>query len=140
MGATSSNLNDIANDDFVPFIHIEEISEETSTKSNLSNERNSTNTNALLLPSIHTSASDTSISNILDLMENNNSSFDKPLLTVPNNANEMKTSGSDVSISFFLDREYSGDGFDENSFANVNTNMLYDQKSDKPNVSFSLDT
>lgn len=141
MGATSSCINDIANDDFLPILHIEEVFEENNRPNNEdSTEVNSKN---LSVPAIHTSPSDDSISNILDLLDNEQ--MEGKLLTVPQQAattktSEMRSSGSDVSISFFLDRELSGDPYDEFEFANVNSNVLSPQNSEHSNrVKFSLD-
>lgn len=130
MGATSSCINDIANDDFVPILRIEE-SEPTNGKHFEDVRKLSlieTKRNTLSVPAIRTSLSDNSISNILDLMDTNNETLEQTLLHVPgqtasSTTGEMKSSGSDVSISFFLDRENIGDAFDEVNFANVNTNM-----------------
>lgn len=150
MGATSSCINDIANDDFVPILRIEEVAEDENKRpSQYADNRklsvNEVRTNTLSVPTIRTSASDNSISNILDLFDTNKEALEKSLLTVPMQASstslaEMKSSGSDVSISFFLDRENIGDAYDENDFANVNTNTLSEQKKEKSNVQFSLDT
>lgn len=128
MGATSSCINDIANDDFVPILRIEE-SEPTNGKHTedvrkLSLIETRKNTFSLSVPAIRTSLSDNSISN---LMDTNNETLEQTLLHVPvqtatSNSAEMKSSGSDVSISFFLDRENIGDAFDEVNFANVNNN------------------
>lgn len=132
MGATSSCVNDIANDNFVPILRIEE--SEPSNRKHLEGVRKLSliatekNTQSLSVPVIRTSASDNSISNILDLMDTNNETLEQTLLHVPiravsSNSAEMKSSGSDVSISFFLDRENIDDAFDEVNFANVNTNI-----------------
>lgn len=125
MGATSSCINDIANDDFVPILNIEEVPDVDNT-----DDYAITNFNKLSVPSsIHESASDHSISNILDLFEINQTN--ENVLAVPTSVNptEMKSSGSDVSISFFLDSEQCSDIYDENSFANVNSNILHRKKS-----------
>lgn len=115
MGATSSCINDIANDDFVPILNIEEVSDQDNKLSN-----------RLTVPAIHESASDHSISNILELFESKNENTENSFLAVPTSINptELKSSGSDISISFFLDGEQSSDIYDENSFANVNSNSL----------------
>lgn len=134
MGATSSCINDIANDDFIPILRIEE-SEPTNGKHFEDVRKLSlieTKRNALSVPTIRTSLSDNSISNVLDLMDTNNETLEQTLLHVPvqatsSSTGEMKPSGSDVSISFFLDRENIGDAFDEVNFANVNTNMSKNQ-------------
>lgn len=142
MGATSSCINDIANDDFVPILHIEAVSEEEN--SSMHEVNTSTLPINLTVPVIHTSASDNSISNILDLLDTKNETLEKTLLSVPLQAStsnsDMKSSGSDVSISFFLDRENIDEAYDENNFANVNNNLLIEQKKEKSNVTFSLDT
>lgn len=130
MGATSSCINDIANDDFVPILRIEE-SEPINVKHSDDVRKLSlieTKKNTLAVPAIRTSRSDNSISNILDLMDTNNETLEQTLLHVPvqttsSNSADLKSSGSDVSISFFLDRENIGDTFDEVNFANVNTNI-----------------
>lgn len=130
MGATSSCINDIANDDFVPILRIEE-SEPINVKHSEDVRKLSlieTKKNTLAVPAIRTSRSDNSISNILDLMDTNNETLEQTLLHVPvqttsSNSADLKSSGSDVSISFFLDRENIGDTFDEVNFANVNTNI-----------------
>lgn len=145
MGATSSNINDIANDDFVPFLNVEEVTREEVDISCFEADQNSVNKNSLSIPVIHTSASDHSISNVLDLLDTNNDTLENTLLSVPlqasfANASEMKSSSSDVSISCFLDRENFGNTFDEHDFASVNNNMLSDQKSDDNDVNFSLNT
>lgn len=141
MGATSSCINDIANDDFVPILHIEAVSEEENCSMH---EVNTSTLPNLTVPVIHTSASDNSISNILDLLDTKNETLEKTLLSVPlqasTSSSDMKSSGSDVSISFFLDRENIGEAYDENDFANVNNNLLSEQKKEKSNVTFSLDT
>lgn len=130
MGATSSCINDIANDDFVPILRIEE--PEPTNGKHLEDVRKlsliETKKNTLSVPVIRTSLSDTSISNILDLMDTNNETLEQTLLRVPvqttsSNSGELKSLGSDVSISFFLDRENIDDAFDEVNFANVNTNL-----------------
>lgn len=129
MGATSSCINDIANDNFVPILRIEE--SETTNGRHLEDARklslNETGKNTLSPPVIRTSLSDNSLSNILDLMDTNNETLEQTLLHVPvqttsNSSVAMKSSGSDVSISFFLDRENIGDAFDEINFASVNNN------------------
>lgn len=53
----------------------------------------------------------------------------------------MKQSSSDVSISFFLDRDDNNETFDENTFANVNANALSEQtrQQSNSNVAFLLD-
>lgn len=137
MGATSSCINDIGNDDFVPIVNIEEVSDEereTSTNEDV------TNYTKLSVPAIHQSVSDHSISNILDLFETNNDNTENSFLTVPAtiNSTELKSSGSDISISFFLDSEQNSDIYDENSFASVNSNSSHRKKSNS-NVSFTLD-
>lgn len=131
MGATSSCINDIANDDFVPILRIEETSPikgkhlEDIRKLSLNETRK--NSLSLPVPAIRASHSDNSISNILDLMDTNNEILEQTLLHVPVQATSngveiksMKSLGSDVSISFFLDRENIGDVFDEMNFASVN--------------------
>lgn len=137
MGATSSCLNDIANDDFLPILRIEEC--KSNDGQHLENVRklslNETGNTSLPVPEICTSVSDNSISNILDLMDTNNDPLEQKLLHKPiqatsSNIAEIKSSGSDVSISFFLDRENIGDAYDEANFANVNTN-INQQKNDQ---------
>lgn len=139
MGATSSCLNDIANDDFVPILRIEECESnngkhsEDGRKLSLIEIKN----NSLSVPAIiRTSVSDNSISNILDIMDTNNETLEQTLLSIPIPANEMKSSGSDVSISFFLDRENVEDAYDEVNFANVNTNLI-ERKKEKSNSKLS---
>lgn len=147
MGATSSCINDIANDDFVPILNIEDYAEEENDGAALLiNEDTATprSSNMLSVPTIRTSASDNSISNILDFLGTNNELKDNSLLSVPYrrpSAGELKSSGSDVSISFFLDREQMSDTYDENTFANVNTNVLDERnrKKSNSNVTFQLD-
>lgn len=146
MGATSSCVNDIANDDFVPILRIDEC--ESSNIKHFEDERklslNEIQKNTLSIPAIiRTSVSDNSISNILDLMDTNNETLEQTLLHISLQATsssniEMKSSGSDVSISFFLDRENIGDAFDETNFGNVNTNIS-EMKIDKCNSEFSLE-
>lgn len=145
MGATSSCINDIANDDFVPILNIEEFAEEENEGAALIiNETRAQSSNMLSVPAIRTSASDNSISNILDFLGTNNEMKENTYLSIPRrrpSACELKSSGSDVSISFFLDREQIGDTFDENTFANVNTNVLDERnrKKSNANVTFQLD-
>lgn len=144
-GATSSCINDIANDDFVPILQIEEVMKDTNNESKI---RDIDDPNMLSIPKIHTSASDSSISNILDFL-GNNSETENLFLQVPM-ASKFKSSGSlnsrrnsscgsrkssDVSLSFFLDREHIGDTYDENTFANVNA----DRKTSNSNLTFQLD-
>lgn len=141
MGPTSSCINDIANDDFVPILHIDEITEEDNRSNNV--DLTEVNSKNLSVPVIHTSPSDESISNILDLLDTNNEQMEGTLLTVPQQVaspktSEMRSSGSDVSISFFLDREQNCDPYDEFEFANVNSNILSQQNNELSNVKFSL--
>lgn len=148
MGATSSSINDIANDNFVPILNIEEFTggdnDEDDEGTALIINENTTITkssNMLSVPTIRTSASDNSISNVLDFLGTNSENV---LLSVPGrrtSAGELKSSGSDVSISFFLDREQMSDTYDENTFANVNTNVLDERnrKKSNANVTFQLD-
>lgn len=146
MGATSSSINDISNDDFVPFLHIEEVTGDKDDPSRFEDKKDcSVTKNTLSIPVIHTSASDNSISNVLDLLDTNNDNLNSTLLSIPlqasfAGASKIKSSSSDVSISFFLDREHFGVGFDENNFANVNNNMLSDQKNDDDIVNFTQNT
>lgn len=129
MGATSSCINDIANDDFIPILRIDESEPINVPTRHVEDVRKlsliETKKNTLSIPVIRTSHSDNSISNILDLMDTNSETLEQTLLHIPapTAPGEMKSSGSDVSISFFLDRENIGDVFDEVNFANVNTNM-----------------
>lgn len=148
MGATSSCINDIANDDFVPILNIEEFADEENDETNLIVNENLTiaqSSNMLSVPAIRTSSSDASISNsMLDFIGTNNELKENASLSVPHrrpSACELKSSGSDVSISFFLDREQINDMFDEQTFANVNTNLLDDRnrKKSNANVTFQLD-
>lgn len=129
MGATSSCMNDIANDDFVPILRIDEYKTANKTHTedrNLSlNEYEKKN---LSVPAIRTSQSDTSISNILDLMDTNNETLNQTLLHAPippsSSINaETKPSRSEISISFFLDRENNDDAPDEGDFANIILNQ-----------------
>lgn len=148
MGATSSCINDIDNDDFVPILNIEEYADENDEakliiNNNSSLPQSSNDSRLLSVPGIRTSASDNSISNMLDFIGNNNE-MRESTLSVPlrrTSAGELKSSGSDVSISFFLDREQISDIFDENTFANVNTNVLDERnrKKSSANVTFQLD-
>lgn len=144
MGATSSCINDIANDDFVPILNIDEVSDEENPNSTI-NKRNYIipNYNKLSVPAIHESASNHSISNILDFLDTSNENTNGSLLAVPLantpiNSNEMKSSGSDVSISYFLDREQFNEIYDGNNSASVNSAVPYRKKSNS-NVSFKLD-
>lgn len=149
MGATSSCINDIDNDDFVPILNIEEYANEDDEANLIINNkstmpRSSNDSHLLSVPGIRTSASDNSISNMLDFIGNNNELEENASLSVPlrrTSAGELKSSGSDVSISFFLDREQISDIFDENTFANVNTNVLDERnrKKSNANVTFQLD-
>lgn len=151
MDATSSCLNtcinDIANDDFVPILNIEEFAEEEEENEGAAlilNETIAQSSNMLSVPGIRTSASDNSISNILDFLGTNNELKENSYLSIPRrrpSACQLKSSGSDVSISFFLDREQIGDTFDENTFANVNTNVIDERnrKKSNANVTFQLD-
>lgn len=114
MGATSSCINDIANDDFIPILHIEEVMKENNMETGFVE-----NENMLSIPATHTSASDKSISNILDFLGTDDT-IENSFLAVPlrtTSASELKSFGSDVSISFFLGT------CDENTSANVNTNI-----------------
>lgn len=147
MGATSSCINDIANDDFIPFLHVEEVHQDEEsrthfvTRDNLSMTQDDANT--LSIPKIQSSTSDNSISNILDFLDTNDKVPMDSFLNVPqdpNNIFEMKPSRSDVSISFFLDREHISDTFDEQTFANVNADIReQSRKKSNTNVSFHLD-
>lgn len=101
MGATSCCINDIANDDFTPILNVDNghVSFESPTKENLCEEymevKSRSDTNFLKIP------------NRLEILS----------------TNTIKTSGSDVSISFFLDSEPIYETYDENAFANVNSNV-----------------
>lgn len=133
MGATSSCINDIANDDFIPILHIEEEMKENNTETGFVE-----NENMLSIPAIHTSASDNSISNILDFLGTNDT-IENSFHAVPSRTTELKSSGSDVSISLFLDTYV--DACDENTSANVDTNISsnQNQKRSNSNVCFQLD-
>lgn len=174
MGATSSCINDIANDDFAHILHIEEVknngnNSETDTDTDEDDSDNKCdyerdmNPNEkmpmlktrkapiLQIPQIRTSASN---NNILDLESSSTAASsahgESSFLSVPGmgasssttNISEMKSSGSDVSISFFLDRDDAGEEYDdENTFANVNSNTLLEptRKKSNVNVTFLLD-
>lgn len=117
MGATSSCINDIANDDFIPILNIEDVADEENSAAC------GMNHNGLPLD-----------------VKARDSLLSVPMPNTTTTSTEMKSSGSDVSISFFLDREMD-DTYDENNFANVNSNSLntpYRKKSNS-NVSFKLD-
>lgn len=152
MGATSSCINDIANDDFAHVLHIQEASDHDSEEDDSDLEENAEKvpmisvTNLLNVPQIRTSVSDNSISYVLDPTSDPADSNKHSFLNVPSanasssaqNLAEMKSSGSDVSISFFLDRDDAGEAFDENTFANVSANTPSRKRSNN-NVTFLLD-
>lgn len=110
MGDTSSCINDIDNDDFIPIFNIEEI------KQNEKISPHSMNGDELKPQKFVTYSSKF---NSL----NQNESLAVPLEKEKKNMHEMKSSGSDVSISFFLDRDYINDIYDEHTFANVNADV-----------------
>lgn len=152
MGATSSCINDIANDDFAQILHIEEVKgdDDSGTDESVGHAENIPMLKSKLkIPNIRTSVSDNSLSHMLDLAESIVTSNENSFLTIPSmgaaatapNMSEMKASGSDVSISFFLDRDDAGEAFDENTFANVNSNTLLEptRKKSNVNVTFLLD-
>lgn len=157
MGATSSCLNDIANDDFAQILHIEGAKDEehgTDTDDDkcdydesIHNERMPMlQSNTLQVPRIRTSLSDSSILSALHFADSTaNSSNENAFLTVPSagtpSMSVIKNAGSDVSISFFLDRDDAGEAFDEYTFANVNSNTLLEptRKKSNVNVTFLLD-
>lgn len=149
MGATSSSINDIGNDDFIPILHIEDMQQDENNPLNLiikKTYQNSQNEGKIQpIPKIKTSTSDTSISNKWDLLNSNDTIEEKllvPEVMTNKNIFAMKSSGSDVSISFFLDRDHINDTYDEQTFANVNANVAYiEQKRKKSdsNVTFQLD-
>lgn len=160
MGATSSCLNDIANDDFAQILHIEDakddVEHDTDTDTDddkcdydesIHNERMPMlQSNTLQVPRIRTSHSDSSISCALNYADSTaNTSNGNACLTVaaaPSSMSIIKNAGSDVSISFFLDRDDAGEAFDdEYTFANVNSNTLLEptRKKSNVNVTFLLD-
>lgn len=118
MGATSSCLNDIANDDFLPILHIEPLLDGMNMSESTNYSRQLISSNTLTVPSIHISESGNSNSNILDIFDNNIETIES--------TREIKSSGSEISISFFLDREPMSDVFDENNFANVNSDISHE--------------
>lgn len=160
MGATSSCLDDIANDDFAQILHIEDAKDDehndTDTDDDKCNYDESIHnermpmlqSNTLQVHRIRTSLSDSSISCEQICADSiANSLNENAFLTVPSssaatpNVSAIKNAGSDVSISFFLDRHDAGETFDEYTFANVNSNTLMEptRKKSNVNVTFSLD-
>lgn len=136
MGPSSSCVNDIANDDFLQILHIDETSD---VDDNIDDENRierrpiiQINSNNLHVPQIRTSLSDTSICNLMDSANSGviNQARSNQNLSVPygHRSNSLTVPGirsapSDVSISLFLD-QHSNEPFDENTFADVNTNLL----------------
>lgn len=138
MGPTSSCINDIGNDDFPQILHIEEASDDDEDGKSDSGTLDATpiiqlNSHTLFAPIMRTCASDNSISQILEKSNGNlNYQFtENEYVSLPSTTNElmppateMKSAGSDFSISFILDRDNLSENYDENTFANVNTNAL----------------
>lgn len=145
LGAASSCINDIANDDFPQILNIqpptdedesEDGSDESETAPIISSRRNSSISNALKVPQIRMTNSDNSISHVLDAADGELSqsvpsdgglfmkigSQRKQSLCLP--VPDMKQASSDVSISHILDRDNGTESFDENNFASVNANKL----------------
>lgn len=121
LGAASSCLNDIGNDDFPQILHIEEATDdedEHTYRENLPDIQ--LNSSALGVPEIKMTTSSISISNILDNVIDCQRSEDGAFLDVP----EMKPSTSDVSISYILDQDSSIEHYDDTTFADENTNTL----------------
>lgn len=157
IGAASSNINDIANDDFAQILHIDEPKYDDNEYDDSENgdSENGENvpmigssSNSSLSPGIQMLVSDNSTPNLVDLADSNTNQTnptDNSFLTVQSNASDattpMKQSSSDVSISFFLDRDDNNETFDENTFANVNANALSEQtrQQSDTNVTFLLD-
>lgn len=119
MGATSSCINDIANDNFIPNLQIETFTQNSHTIESRNYNYPVPNPNTFSAPIIHICNSDISNSNLLRPID------EKILLP---SKNEIKSVGSDVSLSFFLDSEQIHDRFDDNSFANVNSNLSGSKK------------
>lgn len=119
LGAASSCLNDIGNDDFPQILCIDEATDdEDEDHEDVSiNQLSSRN---LDVPQIRVTTSTNSISNILDNATDCQRTEDDAYLYVAG----MKPSSSDMSISHILDQDNSTEFFDENTFANVNTNAL----------------
>lgn len=118
LGAASSCLNDIANDDFPQILRIEEASDDEDDSHHVPIlQLNSKN---LDVPQMQMTVSTNSISNILDNAVDCQRIDDGTYLDVP----EMKSSASDISISHILDQDSTTENFDEHTFANVNTNAL----------------
>lgn len=140
LGAASSCLNDIGNDDFPQILRIEEATDsedEEHEEEHLPIIRVSSRNLNILEMQMTTSSN--SISNILDNVDGCQRSEDGAFLDVPT----MKPSSSDISISYILDQDSTTDNFDENTFANVNTNALsapvLKPSSSNTNISFYLD-
>lgn len=122
LGAASSCLNDIGNDDFPQILRIEEASDDDDDdheyQQNLPIIR--LNSRNLDVPEMQMGSSTNSISNILDNAIGCQRIDDGAYLSV----GEMKPSTSDISISHILDQDSATENFDEHTFANVNTNAL----------------
>lgn len=126
MGATSSCINDIANDDFVPILQIESFTQDFNNSESGKHSNDVKNSNTFSVPIIQICESDNNNSNLLSLHDE---TTHLPL------TREIRSSGSDVSLSFFLDSEQMSYVFDDNSFANVNSNI----SESKRNSMFDLD-
>lgn len=120
LGAASSCLNDIGNDDFPQILRIEEATDDEDDYDGENTSTAQLNSKKLNASTMQMTTSTNSISNILDNASDCQCIEDGTYLDVP----EMKSSPSDISISHILDRDSSTECFDENTFANVNTNAL----------------
>lgn len=120
LGAASSCLNDIANDDFPQILRIEEATDDEDETDNANLPIIQLNSGKLNLPQMRQTTSTNSISNILDNVTDCPRIDDGTYLDVPG----MKPSASDMSISHILDQDSTTENFDEHTFASVNTNAL----------------
>lgn len=147
MGETSSCINDIANDELIPILHDKEVQRDESVpKCSVDMDNfilSQSKDKVPIVSNISSLESDESPSNDLSLSEfSNNNSLQVPQDETKKNLFAMKSSGSDVSISFFLDREHIDNVYDDDrNFASVNSNIVKCERKNKinsSNVTFQL--